>query len=260
MMTTIDKSRHRLSLPALLCAVLLAGCAGTQTSGDPRDPWEPANRKFYAFNDALDKAILAPVAEQYVKLPEGLRSSVSNFFVNIGYPTTVINQFLQGKFEEGMEDTMRFVFNSTLGLGGLFDFASGIGLPRHQEDFGQTLAVWGVGEGYYINWPFLGPRTARSTLGIVPDILTAPLFYVESNAVLYGLAGLDLIDTRSRLIAAIRIRDETALDPYIFTREAYRQQRLNLIYDGNPPVEQLDEIESLERALEDIPASGETTQ
>jgi len=260
MTKTTEESLRHLSISALFCASLLAGCAGTQTSGDPRDPWEPMNRKFYAFNDTLDKAILAPIAEQYVKLPEGLRSSVHNFFVNIGYPTTVVNQFLQGKFEEGMEDTMRFVFNSTLGVGGLFDIAGGIGLKRHDEDFGQTFAVWGMGEGYFLTLPFLGPYTMRSGLGIAPNTLTKPLFYAESNAVLFGLAGLDLVDTRSRLIGAIRIRDETALDPYIFTREAYRQQRLNLIYDGNPPIEELDDIESLERALEDLPASEDKTQ
>jgi phospholipid-binding lipoprotein MlaA len=234
----------------LIGVSLCAGCAGGQTDLDPRDPWEPTNRDMYNYNDGLDQAILAPVAEQYVKLPQGARNSVRNFFINLGYPTTVVNQFLQGKVERGFEDTMRFIFNTTFGILGLFDFAGGIGLPRHVEDFGQTFAVWGAPSGPYMVIPLLGPSTVRDAAGIPLDFLTKPLFWIETPGEFFALAGLDLVDTRARLIPAIRLRDETAFDPYIFTREAFLQQRLNLIYDGDPPLEDLDDLELLDEVEE----------
>ena len=209
------------------------GCASAATvSGDPNDAWEPANRTFYAFNDALDRAVLGPLAHLYLRLPSGLRDSIHNFFDNAAYPGTVLNQLLQGKLEPAMEGSARFVFNTTLGIGGLFDVATGWGLEREDEDFGQTLAVWGMEEGNYIHWPVLGPGSVRDTPGIVVDALTDVLTYV---AVL-PLALLELVDTRANLASAVRIRDETALDPYVFTREAYRQRRTFLIHDGNPPL------------------------
>lgn len=232
---------------------LSSGCAGNQPELDPRDPWEPTNRDMYNYNDGLDKAILAPVAEQYVKLPQGMRTSVRNFFVNLGYPTTVINQFLQGKVERGLDDTMRFVFNTTFGVLGLFDFAGGVGLPRNEEDFGQTFAVWGAPAGPYMVIPLLGPSSVRDAAGIPLNFLSKPLFWIETPSEFFALAGLDLVDTRARLIPAIRLRDETAFDPYIFTREAYLQQRLNLIYDGNPPLEKLDDLELLDEIDEKAP-------
>ena len=200
------------------------------------------NRDFYNFNDGLDKAFLAPVAEAYVKLPQGLRTSVSNFFVNLSYPTTMINQFLQGKVETGFEDTMRFVINTTLGIAGLFDIAGPAGLERHDEDFGQTFGVWGMGAGPYINWPILGPSTVRDSAGIPLNLVTGPLFFIDTGSTFFALAAVDMVDTRARLIPAIRLRDQTALDPYVFTREAYLQQRTNLIYDGEPPLQVLDDI------------------
>ena len=226
--------------------LVLTGCATTASiSGDPADPWEPTNRTFYSFNDVLDRAVLEPVANLYLRLPGGLRDSIHNFLDNAGYPGTVLNQFLQGKFESGMQGSARFVFNSTLGIGGLFDVATGMGLERREEDFGQTLAVWGMEDGNYIHYPLLGSSSVRDTPGILVGVLTDVLTYV---AVL-PLALLEIVDTRASLASAARLRDESAFDPYVFTREAYRQRRTFLVHDGNPPIrdfgeddEDLDEI------------------
>ena len=220
-------------------AVLVSsGCASTATlSGDPDDPWESTNRAAYAFNDALDQAVLEPAAHLYLRLPLGLRDSVHNFFDNAAYPGTVLNQLLQGKLEPAMAGTARFVFNTTLGIGGLFDMATRFGLEREEEDFGQTLAVWGMDAGHHIHWPVLGPSSVRDTPGIVVGVLTDVLTYIAVPP----LTLLDLVDTRAHLDAAVRMRDEAALDPYVFTREAYRQRRTFLIHDGHPPPRGLDE-------------------
>ena len=200
--------------------------------GDPNDSWESANRASYAFDDALDRAVLAPAAYLYLRLPAGLRTSIHNVFDNAAYPGTVLNQLLQGKLEPAMEGSARFVFNTTLGIGGLFDVAPGFGLAREEEDFGQTLAVWGMEEGNYIYWPVLGPSSVRDTPGLVVGVLTDGLTYVAVPA----LVLLELVDTRARLDGAVWMRDETAFDPYVFTREAYRQRRTFLIHDGHPPL------------------------
>ena len=218
---------------AAAAVLVSSGCASTATlSGDPNDPWEPANRTFYAFNDTIDRTVLEPAAHVYLRLPPGLRASVHNFFDNAAYPGTVLNQLLQGKLEPATEGSSRFVFNTTLGIGGLFDVATGFGLEREEEDFGQTLAVWGMEGGNYIHWPVLGPSSVRDTPGFVVGALTDVLTYVG----VFPLALLELLDTRAKLASAVRIRDETAFDPYVFTREAYRQRRTFLIHDGNPPL------------------------
>ena len=239
-------NRHALrSFRAMSAAVLvLSGCAGTAPiSGDPSDPWEPTNRAFYAFNDAVDQALLEPAANLYLKLPGGVRDSIHNFLDNAAYPGTVLNQILQGKFEPAMEGTARFVFNTTLGIGGLFDVATGMGLERQEEDFGQTLAVWGSGDGNYIHYPVLGSSSVRDTPGIVVGALTDVLTYVAA----LPMALLEFVDTRANLVSATKIRDESAFDPYVFTREAYRQRRTFLVYDGNPPIDDFDEdVEDLD--------------
>ena len=221
-------------------AILVAsGCATTITSGDPADPWEPVNRASYAFNDTLDRALLAPVAGLYSKLPGGLRDSIHNFLDNAAYPGTILNQFLQGKFELAMQDSARFVFNTTLGVGGLFDVSTGFGLERHEEDFGQTLAVWGAGEGSHVHYPVLGPSSVRDTPGVAVGVLTDALTYVAA----FPLAVLEIVDRRANLASAAKIREQSALDPYVFTREAYRQRRTFLVHDGNPPLDDFDEDE-----------------
>ena len=250
------------SLAFLLFAffvVASTGCVSIPGEPDPNDPWEPFNRSMYDFNDGIDKDIVAPLANVYLKLPDGGRGAIHNFFVNLGYPTTIINQFLQGKVERGFEDTMRFIFNTTLGLLGFIDIAGPTGLDRHDEDFGQTFAVWGIPQGNFLTLPVLGPQTVRSAAGWPLDFLTKPLGWIQTGGEFVALAGLDIVDTRARLAPAIKLRDETAFDPYIFTREAYLQQRLNLIYDGNPPVKELENLDMLDeqRLLEGEKGEGE---
>ncbi len=236
-------------LALLLLALFVftsTACVSIPGGPEPNDPWEPFNRSMYDFNDGIDKDIIEPVADAYLKIPDGGRKAIHNFFVNLAYPTTVINQFLQGKFERGFEDTMRFIFNTTFGLLGFIDIAGPSGLARHDEDFGQTFAVWGIPSGNFVTLPVLGPKTVRSALGWPLDFLTKPLFWIETGAEFIAVAGLNIVDSRARLAPAIRLRDETAFDPYIFTREAYLQQRLNLIYDGNPPIQELEDLDLLE--------------
>lgn len=248
---SVDRAFMRLLLALLWLAT--TGCVSVPGPPDPNDPWEPWNRSMYDFNDGIDKDIVAPLADWYLEIPEGGRTAVHNFFVNLGYPTTIINQFLQGKFERGFEDSMRFIFNTTFGLLGFIDIAGPTGLRRHDEDFGQTFAVWGIPQGNFVTLPVLGPQTVRSAVGWPLDFITKPLFWIETPTEFIALVGLDIVDTRARLTPAIKLRDEVAFDPYIFTREAFLQQRLNLIYDGNPPLQDLESLELLEEgpALED---------
>ena len=223
----------------------MSGCATTVAgsgSGNPLDPWEPANRRFYAINESLDRAMLEPVANLYARLPAGLRRSITNFFDNAAYPGTALNQLLQGKFDLAIQDSARFVFNSTLGIGGLLDISTGFGLARHNEDFGQTLAVWGVEEGFYIHYPLLGPSTVRDSPRIIVGALTDALTYVAA----LPLSLLAAVDARANLAHAARIRDQSAFDPYDFTRDAYRQRRNYLIHDGNPPFEEFDEFDEFD--------------
>jgi len=201
------------------------------------DPFEVVNRPVYQANDLLDQYVGGPVSQVYIDFtPEPLRSTVSNFFDNLTYLNVVLNDFLQGKGEQGLADSGRFLINSTFGALGLFDVATPLGLKRHDEDFGQTLAVWGIGQGSYLVLPFLGPKTARDVPDIGVSAVTNILFYV-SNPVVAPVAILGFIDQRSRFDQAIQIRNELAVEPYLFTREAYIQHRDFLIYDGDPPID-----------------------
>jgi phospholipid-binding lipoprotein MlaA len=231
--------RRVAGLALLLLTLGLAGCA-TLPSGkaDPRDRFERFNRSVYKFNTALDHAILRPVAREYVKVtPQPVRTGINNVLTNLAYPVTLVNSFLQGKFHDGMSDAARLLVNSTIGIGGLFDPASGMGLDRHQADFGQTMGRWGMHSGPYLMLPFLGPSTVRDGFGLVPDYLllheieTVKLFdnneYVE-----WGLFALGTVNRRSQLLDEDRILD-SAYDPYAFLRNAYLQRRDYLIHDGN---------------------------
>lgn len=232
-------------------AACLSGCAASQeTRNNPGavnaeadvDPAEPVNRAFYKINETLDGLLVKPLAELYVMAtPEFLRDRVTNFFDNLYYLNVALNSFLQGKLDQGLSDTTRIVFNTTIGLGGIFDVATPMGLPRHEEDFGQTLAVWGFDQGAYLYLPVYGPNTLRDLPDIATSIYTNPLFYV-GTAVAGPLGAFSLINERANLLEATRIRDEAAIDPYIFTREAYLQRRRYLIYDGHPPPEGYEDI------------------
>jgi len=223
-------------LSALLLALLLTGCA---TEQNRFDPLEPVNRSSYALTDILDKTIVEPVADGYIWLvPKSIRIVTSNFFDNIGYLNVVLNSLLQGKGKQGLSDAARFVINSTLGIAGLADVATPLGFEKHNEDFGQTLAVWGLSEGGYLFVPVLGPSSYRAAPGYATQYATSGLTYIANTmaqTVALPITALWLIDTRARLKDAGEMRDELALDPYLFTRDAYRQRVNYLVHDGNPP-------------------------
>ena len=222
---------------------LFTGCAGNQEkSAATPDPVEPANRAFYNLNEGLDRHLIKPIAEGYVKItPEPIRTAITNFYGNLAYLNVILNSFLQGKFAQSFSDAGRFLINSTLGIGGLFDVATEAGLARHQEDFGQTLATWGVQRGTYFYIPVKGPQSARHLPDIATSLALNPITYL-TGAVLFPITALNVINIRANLLDATRIRDEAAVDPYAFTREAYLQQRKYLIHDGNPPTEGYDDI------------------
>lgn len=232
-------------LAAAYVAVVLgvmSGCAAVPS--DPNDPFEPANRDFDAINTHLDREILAPVAGAYVEyVPAEMRLGVTNFFNNLDEPHHVLNNLLQGKLGDAASDAGRFVVNSTVGVAGLFDVASGMGLDRHDEDFGQTLGVWGADEGAYLVIPTRGPSSLRDVWDIPVSYFTSPFSYVDLGVYSLPLTALSVLDQRSRLDSVLRLRDESALDPYVFTREAYRQRRVSQIYDGNPPDDAFDTLD-----------------
>ena len=232
------------ALVVLGLALGLGGCASSPTGEGTPDPLEPINKPVYRFNDRLDKAILEPVANAYIRVtPQPVRTGVSNFFDNIAYPNVILNDVLQGKAKQGVVDTWRFIFNSTVGILGIFDVATHLGLESHNEDFGQTLGYWGAGSGAYLVLPLIGPNTVRDAPGLAVGAVTNGLFYVGTAAITIPLSVLGVIDLRARAADAIRLRDQAAVDPYVFTREAYLQRRTFLIYDGNPPLSEYEEFD-----------------
>ena len=222
---------------SLACVVALAGCA---TATDPRDPIEPINRGIYKFNDAVDKAVVKPVAQGYkAVLPSPVRTGVTNFFSNIDDVLIALNDLLQFKLDKAASDVSRVVFNTTFGIGGLFDVATSFGLEKHNEDFGQTLGYWGVGDGPFLMLPILGPSNVRDTVGLVPYYKLDPVMNYHDVPVRNSLGALRFVDHRARLLDAEKVLDEAALDPYTFLRDAYIQHRRSEVYDGNPPREKL---------------------
>lgn len=220
-----------------LLVLLLAAAAGCATTGgDSRDPAEGFNRAMFSFNDGFDETIGKPVSTAYRNaLPSPVRSAVRNFFANIADLWIGANNLLQGKPADTVTDWARFAFNSSIGVFGLIDVASDIGLEKHDEDFGQTFGRWGVSDGAYLVWPFLGSSDARDTVGLVFDLGLDPILLHEPVRVRNAMTLLRATGKRADLLDASRILEEAALDKYVFQRDAYLQRRRSLIYDGNPP-------------------------
>lgn len=225
----------------LLNLILLSACASVPGGPTEGDPFESYNRAMFSFNEGLDEYILKPVTEGYDKvMPDPVKTGVSNFFSNLGDIFVILNDLLQFKFIQAFQDTGRLLVNSTIGLYGLIDVATPMGMPKHNEDFGQTLAAWGIAKGPYVILPFFGSRTLRGTAGFVIESELDPVYKLEQEDSLYGTVILRAIDDRYHLLKAGRIAEQAALDKYSFIRDAYLQHRKNLVYDGNPPEEEKD--------------------
>lgn len=220
------------------------GCTSVSKEGrqvDAHDPYERFNRASYQFTDAIDRKLLEPIADVYLEYtPEALRRPVNNFYRNLSYPSVMLNSFLQGKVRQGFSDLLRFLINSTIGVAGLADMAGHMGFQENNEDFGQTLALWGMKSGPYLFIPVYGPSTRRDVADIPASLFTDGLYYLAfalggSAALVASLVALEIVDKRASLSGPMKIRDQTALDPYLFVREAYLQQREYLIHDGKLP-------------------------
>jgi phospholipid-binding lipoprotein MlaA len=226
----------------LVLAALLAACASApsgSTDEEPEraehDPLEPLNRSLYAINDVVDRVTLKPIARGYkAVVPEFARRGVTNFSRNLFTPRSAVNNFLQGKPGHGFSELGRFIINSTVGIGGFIDVATAHGMPEYEEDFGQTLAVWGIPEGPYLFIPILGPNTLLDALSTPVDIASDPLYHYDNSSVRDKLYVLRIIDLRMRLLTAETLLEDSK-DPYLTLRESYLQNRRFQVYDGDPP-------------------------
>lgn len=232
----------RIASAALLLLLLgLTGCASSplmkQTYEDQllSDPYESINRKTYAFNEMVDKVALRPLAKGYSTLaPLPLRIGLKNAFTNATEPLNIVNNLLQFKVGDSLNSLTRFAFNSTLGLGGLIDITGDMGIPYKEEDFGQTLAYWGVKPGPYIMVPFTGRSNLRDSIGDIPDSLFGLTSITDSTAEKLAISSLDTIVKRTGFLGVDKVLSKQ-VDPYIFLRSSYEQSRLDLVHDGEPP-------------------------
>lgn len=233
-------------LSVIVLIFISFGCTHVPVGEEAHDPYEDTNRSIYSFNDALDKNILHPAAKGYAYItPNPVRNCVTNFFDNLGYLNTIANDLLQGKFEQCLADSGRFLINSTIGIAGVFDVATPMGLEKNEEDLGQTFAKWGSGEGPYLSIPVLGPSTARDAPDLVTKRMLNPATYVQAS-ISWPLAILDIINWRANMESSIKVVDESP-DPYLAMREFYRQNRIKLIYDGDPPIpDMMDDMEDFD--------------
>lgn len=228
----------------VLLALALAGCSSQQVEpSDPeRDPWEAYNRKIHAFNMGFDRVVFRPVAKGYdYIMPDAPQRGVRNFFRNLAYPVTFLNLVLQGKFEDSLTATGRFLLNSTVGLLGFFDVATKAEVPYHEEDFGQTLAVWGWKDSRFLMMPFIGPYTARDLLGRGFYGYFHPISYAIREHDNYVPLVVDLVTLRAELLPYQEDLD-SAPDPYIMVRDVWLQNREFRIYDGEPPAPDYDSL------------------
>lgn len=244
-MQTLNKGLFVISL-----LMLLSGCASIG-AGHPSDPLETVNRKVNVFNEEFDKAVAKPVAKGYrVVTPDPLDRGVTNFFNNLADVPSAANNLFQLKPLRALNDIGRVCINSTIGLLGLFDVASDMGMPSYKEDMGQTLGYWGVSDNPYLVIPFLGPSTLRDFIGTMGDIFLNPVSY-SSQGVYWGLVALNLVDRRADLIEAGDVLDEAAVDRYSFMREFYLQKRTSAIKDGQAQMD--DELFDESLFMDDVP-------
>ena len=217
---------------ALILILLSVSCTSITPDGDVSDPIESTNRSIYEFNEGFDRIIMKPLAKGYQKLPGPVQTGTHNFFSNLDDVVVIVNDVLQLDVELFTSDVLRFSVNSVFGLFGLIDMGTPMGLPKHYKSFADTLGYWGVGAGSYIILPFIGPSSVRDAPSLVIDFITHPLSLVSPASASVALATARGVDIRSDLLKSTNLRDELALDPYIFTREAYYQWRQNRIYNG----------------------------
>jgi phospholipid-binding lipoprotein MlaA len=216
-------------LQVLALALLLAGCA---TGKNPQDPMEGYNRAVFAFNDKTDQIVLKPVATAYhAVLPSFVQTGVGNFFGNLGDIWSGVNEILQGKVTNGASDFARFGVNSTIGIGGLFDVGSNIGLTKHNRDFGETLGAWGVKPGPYVVIPLLGSSTMRDSVALPLDYAGNLWYYKYPVRQRNEGTILQFVDQRASVLDASKLLDEAALDRYEFVRDAYLQRRESKVRD-----------------------------
>ena len=218
----------------LFCACyFLSACA---TAPHSHDPLEPINRATFSFNQTADTYVLKPVAKGYrAVVPTVIRTGVQNFFRNLGVLNTAFNDALQLKGKDLPADLARFTTNFIFGLGGFFDVATDMGIPYHQEDFGQTLGSWGVGSGPYLMLPILGPSTLRDGMAKPVDFLTDPIYHLNGESPQWGLTALQAVDTRSNLFEAEAVLNDSAIDKYSFIRDLWLQKRRFQVHDGDVP-------------------------
>lgn len=229
-MTSIPKIRFFF----LLASLALSGCASP--SHNPQDPFESFNRGVYRFNDTLDKAVAKPAAKAYkAVVPPPGRMMLSNFFSNLDDVLVTINDLLQLKMKQTVSDASRVLVNTTVGICGLADVASAVGLEKHNEDFGQTLGRWGIGSGPYLVLPLFGPSSVRDGVGLYADSRASMMRKIKHVDTRNQVMAVNLVGKRAALLDQEHILDEAAVDRYAFIRDAYLQHRQSLVYDGNPP-------------------------
>ncbi len=243
-------SKKLIFCGSLLFSLLLSGCNTLSINDDTNtqisnDPLQGLNRKIYGFNNGVDKAILKPIAKGYnAVLPAPAKNGVNNFFSNLGEPLNVVNNLLQGKLDRALGSTYRFLVNSTIGIAGLIDVAGNYEVAESKEDLGQTLATWGVKPGPYIMLPFLGPTNLRDGVGFISEnVVYFPNNEIsDSGAGSTALTVLEIIDTRVGLLGADELLDQQ-LDPYSFLKTAFETNRINSIYDGQPPLQEEEDFD-----------------
>ena len=244
-----------------LAALLVSGCATTGATA-PGDPLERMNRGTQRFNDAIDRAVLKPVATGYRDhIPQVIRTGIGNLLTHLAFPTTIVNDLLQLKLKDTLIDISRFALNSTLGIGGLLDPASRIGVPRNNEDFGQTLGRWGVAPGPYLVLPLMGPSTLRDAPSIVVDSQTDLRVQLDLKPEeQWGLAILSAVDGRAELLS-VEVSLESVFDRYAFVRDAWLQRREYLVRDGDAEGEITpEELEEMEKEAGEPEESAEADE